>query len=181
MRHHCGAAHSCSSIADLVIKNSQRFKAIFFLNRYQLFRTRSAKLEQLWAAPQWLPIVSAGEDCFPQYPPVAPRPRPRHAHACTHACMHRRDARKYQYIFNTKTARKWHIDCMESQDSPALRKKGVKVVHVKQRKAGRILFKKTEITRFHPTDVFWWKLSQSKYFVEQKPPSDWSIYRICEF
>jgi hypothetical protein len=42
--------------------------------------------------------------------------------------------------FNTKTARKWHIDCMESEDSPALRKKGVKVVHVKQRKAGRILF-----------------------------------------
>ena len=64
---------------------------------------------------------------------------------------------------------------MESQDSPALRDKGMKIVHIKQRKAGRILFKKNEITRFHPTDVFWWKLSQSKYFVEQKPPSDWSI------
>ena len=61
---------------------------------------------------------------------------------------------KLRGFFNTKTARKWHIDCMESQDSPALRNKGVKVVHVKQRKAGRILFKKTEITRFHPTDVF---------------------------
>ena len=72
-------------------------------------------------------------------------------------------------IFDTKTARKWHIDCMESQDSPALRNKGVKVVQVKHCRAGRILFKKTEITRFHPTDVFWWKLSQSKYFVEQKP------------
>jgi hypothetical protein len=43
---------------------------------------------------------------------------------------------------------------MESQDSPALRKKGVKVVLIKQLKAGRILFKKTEITRFHPTNVF---------------------------
>jgi hypothetical protein len=31
---------------------------------------------------------------------------------------------------------------MESEDSPALREKGVKVRHVKQRKAGRILFKK---------------------------------------
>jgi hypothetical protein len=38
---------------------------------------------------------------------------------------------------------------MESRDSPALRQKGVKVVHVKQCKAGRILFKKkTEITSF---------------------------------
>ena len=47
-----------------------------------------------------------------------------------------------------------YIDCMESQDSPALRKKGVKVVHVKQCKTGRILFKKNESTRYHPTDVF---------------------------
>jgi hypothetical protein len=61
---------------------------------------------------------------------------------------------KFDTFFNTKTARKWHIDCMESRDSPALREKGVKIVHGKQRKAGRILFKKTEITRFHPTDVF---------------------------
>jgi cytochrome b involved in lipid metabolism len=30
--------------------------------------TRSAKLEQLWAAPPLYHIVSAGEDCFPQYP-----------------------------------------------------------------------------------------------------------------
>jgi hypothetical protein len=43
---------------------------------------------------------------------------------------------------------------MESQDLTALRDNGMKVVHVKQRKAGRILFLKTEITRFHPTDVF---------------------------
>jgi hypothetical protein len=43
---------------------------------------------------------------------------------------------------------------MESQDSPALRKKGVKAVHVKQCKAGQILFKENEITRFHPTVVF---------------------------
>jgi Uri superfamily endonuclease len=47
---------------------------------------------------------------------------------------------KVDFFFNTKTARKWHIDRMESQDSPALRNKGVKVVHVKQRKSGRILF-----------------------------------------
>ena len=33
--------------------------------------TRSAKLEQLWAAPQLYHIVSAGEDCFPQYPAVS--------------------------------------------------------------------------------------------------------------
>ena len=71
---------------------------------------------------------------------------------------------------------------MESRDSPALRQKGVKVVHVKQCKAGRILFKKkTEITSFYPTDVYSDENCQSKYFVEQKPPSDWSIYGICEF
>ena len=40
------------SIADLVLKNSQRFKANFSLNRWLFFRTRSAILEQLWAAPQ---------------------------------------------------------------------------------------------------------------------------------
>ena len=43
-------------------------------------------------------------------------------------------------FFITETARKWHIDCVEGRDSPALRKKGVKAVHVEQRKAGRILF-----------------------------------------
>jgi hypothetical protein len=64
--------------------------------------------------------------------------------------------RIYSVFFNTKTARKWHIDCMESRDSPALRKIYVKVAHVKQRKASRILFKKKhEITSFYPTDVFW--------------------------
>ena len=62
--------------------------------------------------------------------------------------------KKRDRLFNSKTARKWHIDCMGSHDSPALRKKGVKVVYLKQSKAGRILFKKTEITSFHPTDVF---------------------------
>jgi hypothetical protein len=46
-----GAAHSCSSFADLVIKNSQRFKAIFSLNRGLFFMTscRSAKLEHAMA------------------------------------------------------------------------------------------------------------------------------------
>jgi hypothetical protein len=83
--------------------------------------------------------------------------------ACTHAAWWRRDRaraaapapRVFLFFFYTnKTARKWHIDCKESQDSPALRNKGLKVVHVKQCKAGRLLFEKTEITRFHPTDVF---------------------------
>jgi hypothetical protein len=52
MRYHRGADHSFSSFADLVIKNIQRFKANFSLNRWIFFMTRSAKLEQLWAAPQ---------------------------------------------------------------------------------------------------------------------------------
>jgi hypothetical protein len=59
-----------------------------------------------------------------------------------------------RFVFNTMTARKWHIDCMESQYSPALQNKGVEIVQVNQRKAGQILLKKTEITRCHPTDVF---------------------------
>ena len=49
MRYHCGAAHSCSSIADMVLKNSQRFKEKLALNRWVFFMTRSAKLEQLRA------------------------------------------------------------------------------------------------------------------------------------
>jgi hypothetical protein len=52
MRHHVGAAHSCSSFADLVIKNIQRFKPKLASNRWILFMNRSAKIEQLWAAPQ---------------------------------------------------------------------------------------------------------------------------------
>jgi hypothetical protein len=52
MGNHFGAAHSCSSFADLVIKNSQRFKEKLALNRWLFFMTRSAKLEQLWAAPK---------------------------------------------------------------------------------------------------------------------------------
>ena len=53
MRYHCGAAHSCSSIADLVLKSLQVVKEKLALTTYQLFMTRSAKLEQLhvWAAP----------------------------------------------------------------------------------------------------------------------------------
>jgi hypothetical protein len=48
----CGAAHSCSIITDLVLKNIQLFKEKLDLNRWIFFMTRSAKLEQLWAAPQ---------------------------------------------------------------------------------------------------------------------------------
>jgi hypothetical protein len=52
MRHHCGAAHSCSSFADLVLKSIQRFKEKLALNRWIFFLVGSAKLEQLRAAPQ---------------------------------------------------------------------------------------------------------------------------------
>jgi hypothetical protein len=52
MGYHCGAAHSCSSFADLVLKSLQVVKNFLALTTYQLFMTRSAKLEQLWAAPQ---------------------------------------------------------------------------------------------------------------------------------
>jgi hypothetical protein len=45
--HHCGAAHSCSSIADLVLKNIQRFKEKLALNRcMDFFLVGSAKLEE---------------------------------------------------------------------------------------------------------------------------------------
>jgi hypothetical protein len=37
MGNHCGAAHSCSSIADLVLKNIQRFKEKLALNRWMFF------------------------------------------------------------------------------------------------------------------------------------------------
>jgi hypothetical protein len=52
MGYHCGAAHSSSSIADMVLKNIQRFKNFLALNRWIFFMSRSAKIEQLWAAPQ---------------------------------------------------------------------------------------------------------------------------------
>ena len=41
MRHHCGAAHSCSSIADLVLKSLQVVKEKLALTTCQLFMTRS--------------------------------------------------------------------------------------------------------------------------------------------
>ena len=69
MWYHCGAARSCSSFADLVIKNSQRFKANFSLNRWLFFMTRSAKPEQLWAAPPWYMIAHS----YLVTPPVPPR------------------------------------------------------------------------------------------------------------
>ena len=52
-----GAAHSCSSFADLVLKSLQVVKEKLALTTYQLFMTRSAKLEQLWAAPPLYRIV----------------------------------------------------------------------------------------------------------------------------
>jgi hypothetical protein len=52
MCYHGGAAHSCPSFADLVLKSIHRFKEKLALNRWLFFMTRSAKLEQLWAAPQ---------------------------------------------------------------------------------------------------------------------------------
>jgi hypothetical protein len=51
MGYNGGAAHSCSSFADPIAKNIQRFKANFAFNRWIFFMTRSAKLEHLWAAP----------------------------------------------------------------------------------------------------------------------------------
>jgi hypothetical protein len=52
MGYHGGAAHSCSSFADLVIKSIQRFQEKLALNRWILFLVGSTKLEQLWAAPK---------------------------------------------------------------------------------------------------------------------------------
>jgi hypothetical protein len=51
MGYNGGAARSCSSFADLVKKNIQRFKAKLALNRWIFFWVGSAKLEQLRAAP----------------------------------------------------------------------------------------------------------------------------------
>jgi hypothetical protein len=47
-----GAAHSCSSFADLVLKSLQVVKEKLALTSHQFFMTRSEILEQLWAAPQ---------------------------------------------------------------------------------------------------------------------------------
>jgi hypothetical protein len=52
MRYHCGAAHSCSSFANLVIKTGWEVKTNLVLIFYQVFMSRSAKFEQLRAAPQ---------------------------------------------------------------------------------------------------------------------------------
>jgi hypothetical protein len=52
MGYHCGAAHSCSSIADLVLKNILRFKEKLALNRWIFFLVGSAKLEQCFSNPQ---------------------------------------------------------------------------------------------------------------------------------
>jgi hypothetical protein len=41
MRYNGGTAHSCSSIADLVLKNIQRLKAKLALNRW-IFGTRAS-------------------------------------------------------------------------------------------------------------------------------------------
>ena len=59
---------------------------------------------------------------------------------------------------------------MESQDSPALRKKGVKVVHVKQRKAGRILFKKNRNYAFSPDGRILMKIVSEQVFRRTKTP-----------
>jgi hypothetical protein len=40
MRYHCGVARSCSSFADLVIKNSQRFKEKLALNQAAALTTQ---------------------------------------------------------------------------------------------------------------------------------------------
>jgi hypothetical protein len=75
-------------------------------------------------------------------------------------------------FFNSKTARKWRIciDCMESQDSPALRNKVMKGVHVKQRKAGRILFKKKRNYAFSPDGRILMKIVSEQVFRRTKTP-----------
>ena len=59
---------------------------------------------------------------------------------------------------------------MESQDSPALRDKGVKTVYVKQRKAGRILFKKNGNYAFTPDGRILMKIVSEQVFRRTKTP-----------
>jgi hypothetical protein len=59
---------------------------------------------------------------------------------------------------------------MESQDSPALRKKGVGAVHVKQCKAGQILFKKNRNYAFSPDGRILMKIVSEQVFRRTKPP-----------
>jgi hypothetical protein len=60
---------------------------------------------------------------------------------------------------------------MESNDSPALRKKCVKVVKVKQLKAGRILFKKKNRNyEFPPDKRILMKIVSERVFRRTKTP-----------
>jgi hypothetical protein len=59
---------------------------------------------------------------------------------------------------------------MESQDSPALHVKGVNVVHIKQRKAGRILFKKKRNYAFLPDGRILMKIVSEQVFRRTKTP-----------
>jgi hypothetical protein len=59
---------------------------------------------------------------------------------------------------------------MESQDSPTLRNKGVKVVPVKQRKAGRILLKKKRNYAFAPDGRILMKIVSEQVFRRTKTP-----------
>jgi hypothetical protein len=52
MGYNGGAAQSCSSFADLVLKSIQRFKEKLALNRWIFFLVGSAKLEQCFSNPQ---------------------------------------------------------------------------------------------------------------------------------
>jgi hypothetical protein len=51
MRYNGGAAHSCSSFADLVIKTGWVVKTKLVLTSNPVFMTRSAKLAQYDGAP----------------------------------------------------------------------------------------------------------------------------------
>ena len=84
------------------LKNIQRFKANFVLTTYQRFMTRSAKLEQLWAAPQWCRIVLLLY-CTPDLTRAVP-PRAWHScdrqslDSCDHAAMRMQHAFEYGRI-----------------------------------------------------------------------------------
>jgi hypothetical protein len=55
MRYNGGAAHSCSSFADLVLKSIQRFKEKIALNRWIFFFGRIGKTRAVFFKPAMMP------------------------------------------------------------------------------------------------------------------------------
>jgi hypothetical protein len=82
-----------SSFADLTPKKIQRFKANFALTRWIFFMTRSAKVEQLWAAPPLYRIVVllyCTSYLTKAVPPGAPARRLARVHTAESFLKHRR-------------------------------------------------------------------------------------------